>query len=48
MENERYSSTFSRDSLRNSLVQQLDHVQDLLIGVVYFDSGTHLQQAARI
>jgi hypothetical protein len=37
-----------RDSLRNSLVKQLDHVQNLLIRMMQFRACAHLQQAARI
>ena len=37
-----------RDSIRNSLVKQLDHVQNLLIRAVYFRACAHLQQTARI
>jgi hypothetical protein len=37
-----------RHSIRNSSVQQLDHLQNLLIGVMYFRACTHLQLAARI
>ena len=34
--------------VRQCLVEELNHVEDLLVGAVKLRSGAHLQQAARV